>query len=237
MRKVGIVVAMVAEAETLVKGPFKPGPFIPLEGGGMLTVSGIGAKRAQIAAKALLEQGAMALVSWGTAGGLVPELSPGCLVLPRTILTVGRSAYAADPLWHERVWDRLKEKVNLHVGLLAESTAVLVSRKDKEALFSRTNAIAVDMESAAVAAVATHARVPFIAIRAISDTVDASLPLIALKAFDKFGQWNRWKLLRGLLRHPEEILAWMHLTRQLRGALSTLVAVRQMSGKSLMLPE
>jgi adenosylhomocysteine nucleosidase len=228
---------MMAEARTLVKDPLEPGPFIPLDGGGMLTVSGIGAKRAQIAAKALLEHGATALVSWGTAGGLIPELSPGCLVLPRTVLTVGRSVHSVDLLWHEHLWGRLKEKVNLHVGPLAESTAVLVSRKDKEALFSRTNAIAVDMESAAVAAVAKHARVPFIAIRAISDTIDASLPLTALKAFDKFGRLDRWKLLRGLMQHPLDIMPWMRLSRQLHSALSTLVAVTRIAGKSLMLPE
>ena len=237
MRKLGVVAAMMAEAETLVKGPFNPGPSTPLEGGGMLTVSGIGAKRAQIAAKALLEQGAMALVSWGTAGGLIRELSPGCLVLPRTILTVERSVLSADPLWHERLWDRLKGKIDLQVGSLAESASVLVNRKGKEALFFRTDAIAVDMESAAVATVAGQAGVPFIAIRAISDTVDASLPLTALRAFDKFGRLNRGVLLRGLMQHPEEIWAWLRLNRQLRVALSTLVAVTPLTGNSLMVTE
>ena len=237
MRKLGIVVAMMAEARTLLKDPFEPGPFVPLEGGGMLTVSGIGARRAQIAAKALLEHGATALVSWGTAGGLIQELSPGCLVLPRTVLTVGRSVHSVDPLWHERLWDRLERAIDLHSGPLAESTSVLGGRKDKEALFSRTDAIAVDMESAAIATVAAQAGVPFIAIRAISDTVDASLPLTAFKAFDKFGRLNRWRLLRGLMQHPEDILAWMRLNRQLHAALSTLVAVTHMAGDSLMVPE
>jgi adenosylhomocysteine nucleosidase len=221
----GIVVAMVSEAKTLTKAPWAPGELIHLPGGGILNIAGIGARRAEGAARALLARGVTGLMSWGTAGGLVPGLSPGSLVLPETILRLDRSHCKVDETWRRSLWTQVEGSVDLHGGILGESSRVLMTPQDKELFFSRTGAVTVDMESGAIAAVASDAKIPFIAIRAISDAFDSVLPFTVLKSFDKFGRLDKVGLVRELTRHPQDIPRWLKLIWELRSARKTLTLV------------
>lgn len=227
----GIVVAMVSEAKTLTKAPWAPGELIHLPGGGILNIAGIGARRAEGAARALLASGVTGLVSWGTAGGLVTGLSPGSLVLPVSILRLDRSLYEVDQTWHDRLSTQLEGSVDLHGGILGESSKVLMTSQDKESFSSRTGAVAVDMESGAIAAVASDAKIPFIAIRAISDAFDSVLPFTALKSFDKFGRLDKGRLMRGLARHPQDLTRWLRMMWELRSARKTLARVAPFLGR------
>ena len=221
----GIVVAMVSEAKTLTKAPWMPGELIHLPEGGIVNIAGIGARRAEGAARALLAHGVTGLVSWGTAGGLVSGLSPGSLLLPKSILRPDRSLYGVDQTWHHRLWSQLQESVTLHEGVLGESPRVLMTPQDKELFSSQTGAVAVDMESGAIAAVASEAKVPFVAIRAVSDAFDSVLPFTVLKSFDKFGRLDKVGLVRALTRHPQDIPRWLKLIWELRSARKTLTLV------------
>ena len=100
MSALGIVVAVTGEARSLVKQSVANGDLIRLPDGAMLTVSGIGPKRATVASRALLENGAAALLSWGSAGGLSPDLFPGSLILPKAVIASNRSCYCVDATWH-----------------------------------------------------------------------------------------------------------------------------------------
>src|SRR5512143_3977009 len=71
----GIIVAVMAEARTLTKEPIPGGEVTALPGGAMLIVSGMGPTRAARTSRALLEKGATALLSWGSAGGLASKVS------------------------------------------------------------------------------------------------------------------------------------------------------------------
>jgi adenosylhomocysteine nucleosidase len=103
----GIVVAVTAEARSLVKQSVANGELICLPDGAMLTVSGMGPKRATMASRALLEKGATALLSWGSAGGLSPNLFPGSLILPKTVIASNRSLYQVDASWHRSLCNQL----------------------------------------------------------------------------------------------------------------------------------
>jgi adenosylhomocysteine nucleosidase len=81
--------------------------------------------RASQAAKMLLESGATALLSWGIAGGLIPELSPGSLVLPQTIIAADQTIYHVNTTWHERLCRKMKGHLDFHTEPIAESTSVL----------------------------------------------------------------------------------------------------------------
>ena len=222
---------MVSEARTLTNVPWVPGELIRLPEGGILTIAGMGARRAEAAVRALLAQEVTGLVSWGTAGGLIPELSPGGLILPRIILRADRTCYDVDPAWHGSLRERLEGRVRFHEGPLGESPKVLVTPEDKESFSSRTGAVAVDMESGAIAAVASGAKIPFIAIRAISDAFDSVLPFTVLKSFDKFGRVDKVRLMRGLARHPQDLTRWLRLVRELGSARKTLSLVAPFIGK------
>lgn len=236
LRRLGIVVAMTAEARTLVRKPIIAGELIYLPEGILVQLSGVGARRARGAAKNLLELGASALLSWGCAGGLVPALSPGSLVLPRVVIGNDQFSSSTDPTWHERLSNRLKGCLDFHQGPLAESAKVLRTSAEKRILSERTGAIAADMESGAVAGMAQEAHVPFMAIRAIADSLDAIIPGTSLAAVDEFGQLNPLKLLRGLIGHPLELFPMIRLGFNFRAAQATLAKIVRLAGHNLLVP-
>jgi adenosylhomocysteine nucleosidase len=229
LKYLGIVVATTVEARSLAKHPV-------VTSGALLQISGIGAKRAHLAARTLLEKGATSLLSWGSAGGLIPGLSPGSLVLPKKIIAVDGSVYPVDATWRESLCAQLKEEIDLHEGLLAESTAVVTRPEEKVTLFQQTGAIAVDMESAAVAAEAQGAGVPFMAIRAVADPADITLPQSALTSLDEFGKLRPLRLLKALAKNPVELSALIQLGRNFRAAQSTLSTVVRLAGSKLFVP-
>jgi adenosylhomocysteine nucleosidase len=151
--------------------------------------------------------------------------------LPESVLRVDRSCYEVDETWRRRLWTQLAGSVNLHHGILGESQKVLITPQDKRSFSSQTGAVAVDMESGAIAAVASEAKVPFVAIRAVSDAFDSVLPFTVLKSFDKFGRLDRARLVRELARHPRDIPRWLRLIWELRSARRTLTRVAPLIGK------
>jgi adenosylhomocysteine nucleosidase len=233
----GIIVGIPAEARSLAKYSITDDEPIRLREGVTLGVSGVGPRRAGLASRRLLEKGATALLSWGSAGGLSPKLSPGSLILPKIIISSDRSVYHADPSWHKKLCDRLTGHVELHTGPLAESATVVQTSAEKAILFRQTGAIGVDMESAAVAAVAQEARVPFVAVRVVADSVDIPLPSSALNACDEFGRLNFLKLIRGIAARPRELFPLFRLARDYRTAQKTLTLVARLTGSDLLVPQ
>jgi hopanoid-associated phosphorylase len=224
------------EAKTLTKHRLGIGQTIEVHEGVLVHLSGVGRRRAARAAQSLLNRGATALLSWGTAGGLVPGLAPGCLVLPRTVMGSDSSLFHVDLSWHERLKSRLEGCTDLRTETLIESPTVLISPEEKRALADRTGAVAVDMESAAVAFTAEQAGLPFVALRVISDTMNQTLPSCVLSAYDTSGHLNMLRLIRGLVRHPGELLEWMRLAKSLRKARRTLAGIARSTGWDFLAP-
>jgi len=238
LKRLGIVVAMTAEARSLVRKPMLlKGGLIPISEGTVIQLSGVGPRRAGLAGKNLLGHGATALLSWGSAGGLVPTVSAGSLVLPGKVIGADQSFYSTDPVWHQRLFDRLKGSVNLHQGSLAESVTALKTPAEKRILFERTGAIAVDMESGAVAKVAQEAGVPFMAVRAIADSADMAIPPSPLEAVDEFGELSLPILLSGLIKHPTELIDMIRLGWNFRAARVTLSKVVRLAGTQMLIPQ
>jgi adenosylhomocysteine nucleosidase len=184
-----------------------------------------------------LEEGATALLSWGIAGGLAPKLSPGSLILPKTIISSNQSLYHVDTPWHKSLCNRLKGHVDFHIEPLAESAMVVRTPAEKAILFRETGAIGVDMESAAVATVAQDAGVPFMVVRAVADSTDTPIPESALNAVDEFGRLSFLKLIQGLAEHPTELFAFIRIARNYRAAQRTLAAVVRLTGNKLLVPQ
>src|SRR4051812_34799807 len=113
----------------------------------------------------LLEHGATALLSFGIAGGLAPDLAPGTLVIG-TAVVVRHATLQCDAVWCARLAAALPDARS---GLVLGGDRILGEAAQKAALFKRTNALAVDLESGGVARVASTAGVPFVVLRAIAD--------------------------------------------------------------------
>jgi adenosylhomocysteine nucleosidase len=237
LKHTGIVVAMAAEARSLVKKITITNETVYVPEGGVIQLSGIGAQRAERAANILLKHGVAALLSWGTAGGLVSGVSPGSLVIPSVVIGADQCSYPTHPTWHERLFDRLKGYVDLYQGTLAESVTVLKSSTEKRVLFECTGAIAADMESRSVAEVAQEAHVPFMAIRAIADSADMAIPQLSLDTVDEFGQISLLRLIEGLSKHPLELFPMIRLGRNFRAAQATLSRVAHRVGTNFLVPQ
>jgi adenosylhomocysteine nucleosidase len=236
LNHLGIVAAIPAEARSLTRRLIPFGEEVCLREGVFLYLGGVGLTRSRLAAEALLGRGADALLSWGSAGGLVSNLPPGSLVLPKTVIAADQTVYPVDMKWHGYLWNQLRGQLDLHADPMAESPAVLARPAEKKALFRRSGAIAVDMESAAVATVAQKAKVPFMIIRAIADTVDRTVPQSILAAVDDFGRLGSFELLKGLLKRPTELLALVQLARDFRAARASLAAVARLTGGNFLAP-
>jgi adenosylhomocysteine nucleosidase len=188
----------------------------------------MGSAAAAAGSRALIGAGATALASWGMAGGLDPALTPGAILLPdEVIATDGRSVSTALE-WRTRLSRAIVEHAPVRAGRLLTSTRAIGSVADKAELFRATGAVAVDMESLAVAEIARDAQVPFMAVRVIVDGAQDTLPRIVTAAADRQGQLQIWRLIRALTLAPAELAPLIRLARRYRAANRSLATVADM---------
>ena len=211
-----MIAALPGEARAFAR--LRAGGRAPLAGGGHLALSGLGPKRAAAAARALVAEGVDGLVSWGSATALVPWLAAGDLLLPRTLVTAVGASLAVDADWGERLTGAIADRARIRNGPLAEVGDVLVDAVAKQALHERSGALAADMESAAIAAVAAEFELPFIAVRAIADDSTMTVSPAARAAVDDDGALRPLRLLRGLARPPAGVAAELRALGQLATA-------------------
>jgi hopanoid-associated phosphorylase len=196
--------------------------------------SGASPERARAEAARLLAEGATGLVSFGLAGGLAPDLRPGDLLLPEAVLSPQGRSMPTDPAWRERLRDLL-ERGGLHTtgGALVGSEQVVATVAAKRSLRAATGAAAADMESHAVAAIASAAGLPFLALRAIADPHDRVVPQAALEALRADGHVRLLATLGGVIREPGQLIALLPLGRDAAAALATLRRAARLAGTAL----
>jgi adenosylhomocysteine nucleosidase len=176
---------------------------------------------ALLAAERLVRNGVNALVSFGVAGGLDPAQRPGALVVPQEVLTDGHRL-STDP----DLCRRLGGAAEL---LILGADRVVASAAAKIALFRTTRAVAVDLESGAVALVASRHRIPFAVLRAICDPAERDLPPAALIAPDRHGGIALARIIGSVFTQPKQLPSLpalaadaMAARRALREAVSRL---------------
>lgn len=192
---------------------------------------GMGEEAAWGAAEGLRAGGATALMSFGLAGALDSCLRPGSLVLPEAIYT--DHPLPVDLAWRGRLRHLLPAHLRIADGMLATSKHVLTSANAKRELFHATGACAVDMESGAVAEVAAHAGLPFLAVRVISDPAEFSPPSLLLNAVRPDGSADLARLLPLLLRRSVTFGTLLRLAVDSRAACSTLATVVRYAGTEM----
>jgi adenosylhomocysteine nucleosidase len=160
------------------------------------------------------------------AGGLDPALAAGTVVLPGEVMSPEGRLFATARDWRERVSCAIAPHHPVCSGRLLTCREVLGSPVAKSLAFRRTAAIAVDMESSAVAEVAAAARLPFLAVRAIVDTAADEVPRAALRALSvETGALRIGRLLAALAYAPGELPDLIRLSRRYRSARRVLAAV------------
>jgi len=225
LRPVGIVVAVEAERTILRKVTKSWAGLVP-----RIIVSGMGQTAAAAAAEQLAESGVCGLMSFGYAGAIRPGLRRGTVVIAEEVHDGEGRRYATDTAWRQQLAGVLGSHENVRTGAFVSVAAVASSPSQKAKLADLSEAVAVDMESAAIAGVAEHHAIPFIALRAIVDEAHHTVPSAVSHAVDASGRTRPWRLALPLLRRPAEIAALLTLARGADAADKALSEACRLAG-------
>ncbi len=136
--------------------------------------SGAGREKAATATEALIDGHRPGWVlSAGFAGGLRPELKRNDILMADHVADTAGGRLAIDLKVDT---DSLAKMPEVHVGRLLSTDRVIRLPGEKRTLGGEHGAMAVDMETFAVAEVCRRREVRFLAVRVVIDTVDEELP-------------------------------------------------------------
>jgi adenosylhomocysteine nucleosidase len=117
------------------------------------------------------------VLSAGFAGGLSPTLKRHDLLLLTEVTLESGESISISPLpLVERPGMSAENEKLMNSTKLLTTDRIVRSSQEKASLHEKTGAIAVDMETFAVAEVCRRRSVPFIAVRIIHDTAQETLP-------------------------------------------------------------
>jgi adenosylhomocysteine nucleosidase len=221
----GIVVALPEELTTLTSKKIDKGRCFFITDKLLVVYSGAGHVNAKSASELLVAKGANRLISWGCAAALSESLKPGDLILADELIDAGNVVMAASADWLAYAKNSLAKFVVIQSGRLAESTSIVSSSKEKKQLHAITGAIALDMESVAVARVAKQHTLPFLIIRVIADPVNMNLPRAINYSHNDQGEMVLRKLLLFLFLHPAELPGLIKLGFHFNAAKKTLKSI------------
>jgi nucleoside phosphorylase len=166
---------------------------------------------------AIAEQRPSVVVSCGFAGGLDAHLSAGDLVLATSVRGQSGDCLVAPESLRKQAAAALNG-LRLLEGELLTATSVLTAENKRA--FAASGAVAVDMETYALARAATEAGVPWLALRAIVDPAGSSLPPFARESRRGY----RWPAMRHAMSGPRAAMELIRLASDARRAGAALEA-------------
>lgn len=186
--------------------------------------TGDGARAAAEGLEALLARVPVgALLFAGVAGGLSGDLAAGELVIAHQVRDSEGAAPPPDPGWVERAVGA----VPATAGVMLSARRIASTVEQKSELRRRLGGgepATVDLETAAWARTAAAGGVPYLALRAVSDTADETLPLDFERWRDHRGRVRRFGVALQALRDPRLIGPLAGLRRRLRLCAEGLAA-------------
>ena len=211
----------------------------------VVAVAGMGAHSAACATRLLLEKDRVAgVLCAGLAGALSDELETGDIVVAYDTLGLPcpddpeatPPPYVSEPQWRELALALITPGQRIWSGRVVTSDRVITRAAEKRRLGRAYGALAVDMESAAAAAVAHGRGKPFLAVRAISDNAGDDLPEVLARWGSPSSQDGRCAQSGRVVPSPREAAGLVRLglaTRSACGRLADFVArfVRAASGE------
>jgi adenosylhomocysteine nucleosidase len=155
------------------------------------------------------------LIVVGVGGALTPGLDAAAVVVGRTVISPGSRPVEATAALVELA----VRSAGARRGVVVNVPDLVASPEEKQRLWQRVGAAdeptVVDLETAAFAAAADAAGVPWVVLRAVSDTAAETVPSFVGRYRDERGL-RRGRLLAHALTHPSAISALWHLDRRVR---------------------
>ena len=156
------------------------------------------------------------VISIGYAGGTHPDIKSGDLLVARQFLNFSKDGEPpmkiAVPycLAEQAAKVPPSDKYAAFKGRLLTMDRVTNKPEDKKALGEDYGANAIDMETSVLAHMASMRKIPFLSVRAITDTVDEEL--IDVSSFmEKDGQVSKLKAGWYVVTHPGKIPKFISL--------------------------
>ena len=167
------------------------------------------------------------LVSIGFCGGLDPALEPFDILVASS-MTCGKQALDENvdvdvdaDVAHALSVPRSHSCERKLVKLLSIDR-VATTAAEKSQLHQKTQAAAIEMESAGLAAKAAEWQIPLYAIKVVTDTAQESFPLDFNGLRDREGRFSRSKIIAAVLRRPAAFPALLNLNRRCNQAAQAL---------------
>jgi nucleoside phosphorylase len=185
--------------------------------------TGVGPLRAGAAAAAIAASGAFDLfVSTGCAGALGADLRPGDLAIAEAIYGDG-VRFDADISFRELagvICDR--QRLRCRAGGILTSATVLTTIAARRQAAERCGAIAVEMEAAAIAAVAARHGIAFGEVRSVLDSADVELHESGDFMHPKTGRLRPLEVLKFVATRPGAAAHLLELRRMMIAAETSL---------------
>jgi len=222
LKKLGIIAALPAEAKCFhtmkinLKSPFEIKRSI------FLCISGIGYKSSLNAAKELINLNVDAIISWGIAGATCDLVNTGDIILAKSVKN-HKNIYSTSVKWRKKIIDHFKDSsINILSEDIVSAEEICNTPIKKMELFKKTKAVAIDMESVAIAEVSMKNNLDFIAIRAIADNATLNIPDVVVKNIDNYGHIKMMKLIASCMLYPSQINQIFLLAKSYKKALKSL---------------
>ncbi|MGE5344704.1 MAG: hypothetical protein ACM3JH_02020, partial [Acidithiobacillales bacterium] len=156
------------------------------------------------------------LVGAGAAGALVPSLRAGDIVVGERIVNEQGEPFASDPAFGGRA-----VALGAKPATVVTLAKLICSSKEKKNLASRfglsdSAPAVIDTESAAWARAAAGAGIPFVILRAVSDTFEEDLPGFLSSCLDPEGSVDRAAVARRLFLHPAALPSLLRARERVR---------------------
>ncbi|HIE17848.1 MAG TPA: hypothetical protein EYP71_06590 [Dehalococcoidia bacterium] len=201
-------------AEVIVRPDFKLYRGVYHNRDCLLVQTGMGRQRVETAARFTLEHFQVGtMISFGFAGALTPELRAGDIIICSTLYCCSgmidedlkSESLSSDTTLLELATHALESgRVRFYCGNSVTVPQLLSNQESKEKMYEVFAAYIADMESYWVARIAARERNPFVAIRAVSDARQDSLPsFVQIVVGDKSWPWG--KAFTYFVLHPQDL--------------------------------
>ena len=188
--KIGIIVGLEREKKLLNKTDF------------LIVEAGYN-KNAIRATKKVLKNDVDVVVSFGLAGSIDKNLKNGEIIIPSFIVNHQKKKRFTSEKFNRLFISTLNIQQNFNQGLYTSNKIENLNTLNKTNKIK--NVSAVDMESFYILEESRNKKIPFCCIRVIFDDLNFNIPRFIGKLIDEDGKVIFKKLIKGILKKPQNI--------------------------------